>query len=90
MTAPSLAEGRLAAVWAIDHVRRTNPGGVGGEIQLACLLANSGKMPSVSVASEQDINEHLQSVTLAEAALVEQVRGIAKANSPAPPPTPGQ
>src|SRR5690348_9981488 len=34
---PTLAEGRLAAVWAIDHVRRTNPGGVGGPIQLATL-----------------------------------------------------
>jgi predicted proteasome-type protease len=85
---PSLAEGRLAAVWAIDHVRRTNPGGVGGEIQLACLVPKPGKMPSVSVATEQDINEHLQKVALTEAALVEQVRGPLSVSEVQLPPAP--
>jgi hypothetical protein len=72
---PTLAEGRFAAVWTIDHVRRTNPGGVGGDVQLASLDSSPGKMPTVTVATESAINEHLQSVELAEAAIVEQIRG---------------
>lgn len=88
-TEPTLAEGRLAAVWTIDHVRRTNAGGVGGDIQLATLESQAGKtaMPTVSVASGQDIEEHLQSVSLAEQALVEQLTGKA-AKAPAAIPSP--
>ncbi len=55
-TEPTLAEGRLAAVWTIDHVRRTNPGGVGGEIQLATLEGKSGSLPTVDIMEEDDVN----------------------------------
>ena len=86
---PSLSEGRLAAVWTIDHVRRTNPGGVGGSIQLATLESVSNKMPMVNIASPQDVEEHLQKVSLAEQALVRELIGKGDVNQgtglPPPP-----
>lgn len=72
---PTLSEGRLAAVWTIDHVRRTNPGGVGGDIQLATLEATGRSMPQVTVASQSQVEEHLQKVHLAEEALVSNLTG---------------
>jgi 20S proteasome alpha/beta subunit len=73
-TKPSMAEGRLAAVWAIDHVRLTNPGGVGGPIQLAVLAPSEGKQPTVTTLTEHDIQEHLEQVRAAEGALVRELR----------------
>lgn len=72
---PTIAEGRLAAVWTIEHVRRTNPGGVGGGIQLATLANHAGAMPKVVMATAADVEEHLQRVGSAEAALVNELTG---------------
>jgi len=82
---PTLAEGRFAAVWTIDHVRRTNPGGVGGNIQLATLEPVPGKPAAAKVATPDEVQEHLQKVEQAEAALQAHVRGAA--TEAAPPPT---
>ena len=71
---PTLAKGRLAAIWTIDHVRLTNPGGVGGKIQVAMLSGKPGKPPSVSMFSEGDFQEHLEQIRAAEHALVMEVR----------------
>ena len=71
---PTLAKGRLAAIWTIDHVRLTNPGGVGGKIQVAMLSGKPGKPPSVSMFSEGDLQEHLEQIRAAEHALVMEVR----------------
>lgn len=76
---PTLAEGRLAAVWTIEHVGRTNPGGVGGSVQLATLAPSAGKTPTVSEVSEEDIQEHLQRVVSAEQSLVSELRGTSMA-----------
>jgi 20S proteasome alpha/beta subunit len=85
-TQPTLAEGRLAAAWTIDHVRLTNPGGVGGDIQLATLAATEGKQPTVTLMTEPEIQEHLQLVRSAEKAMVEELRGTAPGAAHAPPP----
>jgi hypothetical protein len=86
---PSLAEGRLAAVWTIEHVRRTNPGGVAGDIQLAALVATaSGKLPIVTEHSSEDVQEHLQRIASAEQVLVEEIRGSKTTQPSAPLPTP--
>jgi hypothetical protein len=89
---PSLPEARLAAAWTIDHVRRTNPGGVGGHTQLA-VLAPSGGSLAVNMSSGDDIQEHMEKVELAERALVEEVRGTRARDVagpvPALPPTAG-
>ncbi len=84
---PTLSEGRLAAVWTIDHVSRTNPGGVGGEIQLATL--EPGKtLPVVAIASRETVEEHRQKVVLAEQALIQELIGksaISTLPLPVPP-----
>lgn len=84
---PTLAEGRLAAVWTIDHVRRTTPGGVGGDIQLATLAdAATGVPESVKIAEQGEVTEHLQAVDAALAALVAQIRGVATTKDTVDPP----
>ena len=81
---PTVAEGRLAAVWTIEHVSQTNPGGVGGAVQLATLSLTSGKLPSVTIVSDKDVDEHRQKVTAAEHALITELRG---GLGPSPAPT---
>lgn len=83
---PTLSEGRLAAVWTIDHVRLTHPGGVGGSIQLATLSAMEGKQPTVTVLGEDSIQEHLQQVSVAEKALVQELTAPASEAEVARPP----
>lgn len=82
-TAPNLAEGRLVAAWTIEHARRTNPGGVGGPIQLSTLSADG----TASIGSE-DIQEHLGQINSAEDAIVKQLRGTAESPPEPPPPSP--
>lgn len=69
---PTLAEGRLAAVWTIDHVRQTNAGGVGGDIQLAT-LTNANQ--NVRLVEKAEIEEHLQAIGAAEQALAARIKG---------------
>jgi len=70
---PTLGEGRLAAVWTIHHVLLTNPGGVGGPIQLATLSTKEGK-PTVTIIPEVNVQEHLQQIKGAEDALTNELR----------------
>jgi 20S proteasome alpha/beta subunit len=80
-TVPTLGEGRLAAVWTINHVGLTNPGGVGGPIQLATLSAKEGK---VTILSDNDVQEHLQQIGSAERALTDQLRAPGRKGEPTP------
>jgi hypothetical protein len=82
---PTVAEGRLAGVWTILHVSQTNPGGVGGPPQLATLTGSPGKMPTVEVGGEEDIEEHVQKISAVEQALQSEIRGSVDAPSPAIP-----
>ena len=84
--APTVAEGRLAAAWTIEHTVKTNPGGVGGEIQLATLSIVKGNA-KVEMLGEGQIAEHRQRITAAEDVLVAELRGTREAlppNVPAP------
>lgn len=74
-TEPTVAEGKLAAVWTIDHVRHTTPGGVGGGIQVGVLSGKAGKAPTVELLADGDIEEHLQKVSTTERALVAELCG---------------
>ena len=89
---PTIAEGRLAAVWTIDHVSRTNAGGVGGAIQLATLSNQAGNFATASISSPEHISEHLQRVGSAENALVAELLGKIESGIqvPLPPQPPGQ
>ena len=70
---PTVAEGRLAVVWTIDHVRRTNPGGVGGPIQLATL---SNQPDEVKFVDDAEVDEHLQAIESALQTMVSQIKGV--------------
>lgn len=68
---PTLAEGRLAAVWTIAHVTLTNPGGVGGDTQLWILpRAPAGQMPVPVEITQAQIQEHLAQIAAAATAMV--------------------
>ena len=84
---PTLGEGRLAAVWTIKHAVITNPGGVGGAIQLATLSMKGGK-PVVTMIPEADVQEHLQQIQGAEAALTNELRTPGRPKETAPPEIP--
>lgn len=86
---PSLAEGRLAAVCTVDHVRRNSAGFVGGEIQLGTLSGAAGtSLPTTAILASDDVQEHLQSIAAAERALVEAVRTKPSLEAQPPPPVP--
>ena len=78
---PTLAEGRLAAAWTVDHVRRTDPGGVSGDIQMATLAATQGKQPTVAELGEEEVQEHLEQIEAAEDALVRELRPATAADA---------
>lgn len=84
-TEPTVAEGRLVAVWTIDHVRRTNAGGVGGGIQLATLNKNGTSTPTVEMVTEAEVQEHMERIESAEQAFVAELRGLTASPSPPPP-----
>lgn len=85
---PTIAEGRLAAAWTIGHVNRTNPGGVGGRIQVAVLSAKAGKGYTTTLLERHDVDEHQQRIEAAEQALIAALRGAPPPGPPiaAPPP----
>lgn len=78
---PTLAEGRLAAAWTIDHVRRTNPGGVGGETCMAILEEKRGELPQIIEVQPQELLEHQQRIESAEKAIQKELE-VTSANSP--------
>lgn len=84
---PSLAEGRLAAVWTIEHVKQTNPGGVAGTTQLATLASDTEVGKAVCFYDADHIQEHLEQVQSAETALVSELCKIKNTSEPPSPPT---
>lgn len=83
---PTVSEGRLAAVWTIQHVTQTNPGGVGQGFQLVTLVGGKGKnMPKIDEATEEDIEEHRQKVASVEDALTNEATGEAIVVEDVPP-----
>ena len=92
---PNVAEGRLAAVWTIAHVTHTNPGGVGGDIQLWVLpRAPAQQMPTPREIPQAEIQEHLVQISGAATAMIAALTPLAPgapagpAAPAAPPPAP--
>lgn len=78
---PTIAEGKLVAVWTIDHVCKTNPGGVGGNVQLMVLPKGS----NVLELTDAQVAEHREQASGAEAALVNFLRPEVGPEPPIPP-----
>ena len=72
-TPPTLAQGRLVAVWTVEHVKKTNPGGVAGATQLATLASDVEVAKAVTLYEENQLLEHLEQIHSAEKALAKQL-----------------
>jgi 20S proteasome alpha/beta subunit len=62
---PTVPDGVFAAFWALHHAIETNPGGVGGPIQMAVLQAN-GKTSIARELPDDVLEEHRHAVEEAE------------------------
>lgn len=66
---PNVRKGVFLATWAIEHVIRTNPGGVAGPIRIATLeRADNGKFLSRELP-DSEIEEHRQAIESASSSL---------------------
>lgn len=87
-TAPAkLPEGRLVAAWTIHHAVLTNPGGVGGPIQLG-VLDPSRKPNPIQILAEDRMEEHYQNIDAAEHALGLAIRPPRDSTTAFPPSAP--
>jgi 20S proteasome alpha/beta subunit len=83
---PTLAEGRLVAVWTLQHVIRTTPGGVGGDIQLWMLPKVPNGLPTTVEVTKEQIEEHKNNVGALERGLIAQLVPPAATDDGVPPP----
>jgi 20S proteasome alpha/beta subunit len=85
---PSLAEGRLAVYWTLEHAIRTAPGGIGRPIQIATLETNEDKNLLARILSKEELKEHEVAITAVE----EHLQNFQSAQRPEadlpPPPSP--
>lgn len=70
---PTVREGTLAAVWAIQHVIQVDPGGVAGDVQLATLTT-----AGVNFESKDALGEHRQAIERAEQGIRNSLYGVAE------------
>lgn len=83
---PTLAEARLVAAWTIKHVVQTNPGGVGGDAQMATLVVKDKR----AHVEEVDASEHYERIRDLEKSLREHILNPEPADpQPSEVPIPG-
>ena len=79
---PSLQDGIFAALWTLEYVIRSDPGGVGGEPRIAVLEKRNGLWNARHI-QDLELEEHRQAVADAQLHLA----GFALATGlPTPPP----
>ncbi len=86
---PNVREGVFLATWAIEHVIRTNPGGVAGPIRIATLERTDDGVLAARELPDTEIEEHRQAIDSASIALRAWRDGIesgAAAEDVPPPP----
>jgi hypothetical protein len=66
---PNVREAVFLATWLLDHVIETNPGGIAGPIRIAVFERDADGACQARALPENEIDEHLQAVESAEAAL---------------------
>jgi 20S proteasome alpha/beta subunit len=59
---PNLTAGIYGAIWALEHVISLNPGGIGGDIQMAILSKDKNGKPLPRLLDEQELSEHKEYV----------------------------
>lgn len=66
---PTVRDATFLATWAVKHVIDVNPGGVDGPIRIATLSQSANGQFEAKALQENEIDEHLQAVDSAAAAL---------------------
>ena len=82
---PKVSDGVLATVWSLQQAIRTNPGGVGGAIQVMTLEKNAAGDWKVKELGESDFAEHQQAIKDAERALADYRNHLKPVEGEAPP-----
>jgi hypothetical protein len=85
---PTVREAVFLAAWTIDHVIRTNPGGVAGPIRMALLEMNNGSV-SARELNATEIGEQQQAIASAARVLRDWrdlISGRAEPDAPSAPP----
>lgn len=59
---PNVREGVFLATWAVEHVIRTNPGGVAGPIRIGTLERNQQGNLAAREIPDNEIEEHRQAI----------------------------
>jgi 20S proteasome alpha/beta subunit len=89
--APTVREAIFLAAWAVQHVIETNPGGVAGPIRMATFRADdTGDFHALELP-DTEIDEHLQAIESAAAALRkwrDEIQSGHAADDAPEPPTP--
>jgi 20S proteasome alpha/beta subunit len=63
---PTVKEGLFIATWALKHAIELNPGGINGPPQIATLQQNGKGEPQARILTEDELEEHNNSVEAAE------------------------
>jgi hypothetical protein len=63
---PSVKEGLFLMTWALQHTIELNPGGINGPPQIATLMPNEKGEPEARILTDDELEEHKNSVDAAE------------------------
>lgn len=63
---PTVREGLFLTTWALMHAIELNPGGINGPPQIATLTLNTKGEPEARILSDDELEEHKNSVEAAE------------------------
>jgi hypothetical protein len=63
---PNIKEGLFLTTWALMHAIELNPGGINGPPQIATLTLNQKAEPEARILSDDELEEHKNSVEAAE------------------------
>lgn len=85
---PNLTEGLFLATWALQNAISLNPAGINGPPQVATLSFNKGE-PTAQILSDDELEEHKNSVEAAEKHLADYLNKKAVSSPTALPSPPG-
>jgi 20S proteasome alpha/beta subunit len=74
---PTVQEALFAAVWALDHAIKINPGGVAEPMQVITMIKNGANI-EIKELSDAELSEHRTAVKAAEGAIAESLTHFKK------------
>lgn len=87
---PSLIDGQIAAVWTLDEVIKTNPGGVGGAVKVVVLKKDDKGRWRCDELTDGEIDVHRQMIADIERRMCEAATPTVAEPIPTPPEPPAE